>query len=100
MTIVLSIILSIVCLLIIVSYLHHYIQLMKEETLIQPLGQLVEVNDHQLHVYTEGNGKETLVFLAGGGTSSPVLDFKSLYTLLSDQYKIVVIEKADMGLVK
>lgn len=35
--------------------------------------------------------------MAGGGTSSPVLDFKSLYSLLSDKYKIVVIEKSGYG---
>lgn len=36
----------------------------------------------------------TLVFMAGGGMSSPVLDFKSLYSSLSDQYRIAVVEKA------
>lgn len=33
----------------------------------------------------------------GGGTCSPVLDFKSLYSLLSDTYRIVVVEKAGYG---
>lgn len=32
--------------------------------------------------------------MSDGGTSSPVLDFKSLYSFLSDKYKIVVLEKA------
>ena len=35
--------------------------------------------------------------MSGGGTCSPILDFKSLYSLLSDQYKIVVVEKAVYG---
>ncbi|MGY4105757.1 alpha/beta fold hydrolase [Ignavigranum ruoffiae] len=35
--------------------------------------------------------------MSGGGTSSPVLDFKSLYSLLSDDYKIVVVEKFGYG---
>jgi pimeloyl-ACP methyl ester carboxylesterase len=35
--------------------------------------------------------------MSGGGTSSPVLDFKSLYSLLSDKYKIAVVEKAGYG---
>ncbi|HHU60968.1 MAG TPA: hypothetical protein GXZ55_03255 [Natronincola sp.] len=35
--------------------------------------------------------------MAGGGTSSPMLDFKSLYPLLSGKYKVVVIEKAGYG---
>jgi len=33
-----------------------------------------------VHVYTEGEGDMTLVFMSDGGISSPVLDFKSLYT--------------------
>lgn len=80
-----------------VSLINHKIQLSKEEELFVPTGQLVEVNGHQMHVYTEGSGEETLVFMSGGGTSSPVLDFKSLYSLLSDKYKIVVVEKAGYG---
>lgn len=35
--------------------------------------------------------------MSGGGTSSPVLDFKALYSRLSDQYKIAVVEKAGYG---
>ena len=37
------------------------------------------------------------MFLSGGGTCSPILDFKSLYSLLSDEYRIVVIEKFGYG---
>lgn len=45
----------------------------------------------------EGEGDITIVFMSGGGTSSPVLDFKSLYSLLSDEYRIAVVEKAGYG---
>lgn len=31
------------------------------------------------------------------GTCSPILDFKSLYSLLSDEYKIAVVEKFGYG---
>ena len=34
-----------------------------------------------------------MIFLSGAGTACPILDFKSLYDLLSDDYNIVVIEK-------
>ncbi|WP_369594071.1 alpha/beta fold hydrolase [Lysinibacillus pakistanensis] len=79
------------------SYTYHQIQLSKEENRFTPFGKMVEVNDHKMHVYMEGKGKETLVFMSGGGTSAPVLDFKSLYSLLSDKYKIAVVEKAGYG---
>ncbi len=58
---------------------------------------MVEVDGHQMSVYTEGTGETTLVFMSGGGTCSPILDFKSLYSLLSDEYQIAVVEKFGYG---
>lgn len=78
-------------------YINHRIQLNIEEELRTPLGELVEVNGHQMSVYVEGNGDKTIVFMSGGGTCSPILDFKSLYTTLLDSYKIVVVEKFGYG---
>lgn len=75
----------------------HYIQLKREENLRIPLGQLVEVDGHNMSVYSEGDGEKTLVFLSGSETPSPILDFKSLYSLLSDEYKIVVVERFGYG---
>ncbi|MGL5067985.1 MAG: alpha/beta hydrolase [Sarcina sp.] len=57
----------------------------------------MKVNGHNMHIYSEGTGEIPIVFMSGGGTSSPVLDFKSLYSLLSKKYKIVVIEKIGYG---
>ena len=58
---------------------------------------MVEVNNHKIHVYTEGSGDETLVFMAGSGTSSPFYDFKPLWSQLVKDHRIVVIEKAGYG---
>lgn len=80
-----------------VSFINHQMNLSREDALFIPNGRMVEVNEHSMHVYSEGEGDVTLVFMSGGGTSSPVLDFKSLYSELSDQYRIVVVEKAGYG---
>lgn len=93
----LSLLSTILLLFLTVSFENHRINLSKEESLFIPNGQLVEINDRKMHVYTEGTGAETLVFMSGGGTSSPVLDFKTLYSRLSDKYRIVVIEKVGYG---
>ena len=50
-----------------------------------------------MHVYSEGNGEQTIVFLSGAGTSAPMLDFKPLWTELSPTYTIAVVEKAGYG---
>lgn len=58
---------------------------------------MVEIDGHNMCIYNEGEGEHTLVFLSGSGTASPILDFKSLYSRLSGEYKIVVIEKFGYG---
>ena len=67
------------------------------ELLRRPLGQMVEVDGRNMCVYVQGEGARTLVFLSGSGTVSPILDFKGLYNLLSDEFRIVVIEKFGYG---
>ena len=94
---VVLIVLSIIVILLLAIFINHKIQLKKEAELLTPIGQLVEVDGHKMNIYIEGEGEQTIVFLSGGGTCSPVLDFKSLYSLLSDDYKVVVVEKFGYG---
>ena len=83
--------------ILLIFVLFHQTMLKVEEPLRAPLGQLVEVDGHKMSVYTEGTGDKTLVFLSGSDTPSPILDFKSLFSLLSDEYRIVVVERFGYG---
>ncbi len=66
----------------------------KENPLIaEPLGTMVKADGGEMCVYTEGEGEHTIVFMSGYGTPSPILDFKPLYNRLSDDFRIVVVEK-------
>lgn len=94
---IISIIIVMLTILLLIVYINHRIHLKKESELRSPLGKMVEVGGHNMSVYTEGTGDITLVFMSGGGTCSPILDFKSLYSLLSDQFKIAVVEKFGYG---
>ncbi|NLW98286.1 MAG: alpha/beta hydrolase [Actinomycetales bacterium] len=87
----------VVALVIAGSYVNHRVQTPREEAAHPPPGQLVAVNGHRLHVYAEGQGQSTLVFLSGSATAAPVLDFKGLYSRLSDEYRTVVVERAGYG---
>ncbi|SHI72161.1 Serine aminopeptidase, S33 [Clostridium amylolyticum] len=89
--------LGVILIILLISFINHKIKLNQESKLFQPLGKIVVVNGHRMHVYAEGRGKATLVFMSGGGTSTPTLDFKSLYSRLSDDYRIVVVEKLGYG---
>lgn len=91
------IIIIILVFLLLLIYINHRIRLKKESALRSPLGQIVEVDGHNMSVYIEGEGETTLVFMSGGGTCCPILDFKSLYSLLGDNYKVAVVEKFGYG---
>lgn len=58
---------------------------------------LIEINGTHLNVYTEGEGDITIVFMSGNGVTLPVLEYKPIYRLMSDKYRIAVIEKAGYG---
>ena len=95
------VILIIICLMILFLlgvFLYHRVMLSKEKPLIsQPLGDMIEVDGGKMCVYTEGSGAHTIIFMSGYGTPSPILDFKPLYDKLSDDYRIVVVEKFGYG---
>ena len=58
---------------------------------------MIAVNGYKISVFVKGQGSQTLVFLSGAGTASPILDFKDVYDGFSKEYKIVVVERADYG---
>ena len=89
--------LSFLILFLVATFFYHRISLQKENEFLTPIGQKVEVNGHQMNVYVQGEGSETIVFLSGAGIASPILDFKNLTDSLSKKYKIVVVERAGYG---
>ena len=79
-------------------FLFHRIMLKKEAPLREKaVGTPVTVDGGTMYVYSEGEGDQTVVFLSGFGTSSPIYDFRPLYRLLSDEFRIAVVEKFGYG---
>ena len=96
--IVLLSILILLVLFLLIVFIYNLIMLNDEKALFDDhIGEMVEIDGHNMCIYTEGEGDHTLLFLTGSGTASPILDFKSLYSRLSGEYKIVVIEKFGYG---
>ena len=83
-----------VLVLLLASFTYHRLALQREKVSLNPMGQMVSVNGHEMSIFVKGEGPQTLVFLSGAGTASPILDFKDLYDGLSKQYKLVVVERA------
>lgn len=91
------IIIVVIAIILAVLKINHNSQLKKEAGEFKPLGELIDVNSKKVHVYTEGEGDITLVFLAGHGTSNPTLDFKPLWMRMVDEYRITVVERSGYG---
>ena len=89
--------LSFILLFLLATFIFHRISLEKEQASLTPMGQQVLVNGHQMKVYVEGNGPETIVLLSGAGIASPILDFKEVSESLSKLYKVVIVERVGYG---
>ena len=79
------------------TFFYHRISLQRENEFLTPMGQTVLVNGHQMNIYVQGKGSETIVFLSGAGIASPILDFKNVSDSLSKRYKVVIVERAGYG---
>lgn len=84
-------------LFLLVSFTRHQRQLRREAVAYPAPGTLVDGSGTRIHVYAEGEGPDTLVFLAGHGTSNPVLDFKPLWQRLAGSFRIAVVERPGYG---
>jgi pimeloyl-ACP methyl ester carboxylesterase len=64
---------------------------------IAPYGQLVNVEGGKMHVFSMGNGEETIVLLPGTGVSLPSADFGPLMRKLSEKHTVVALEYFGVG---
>ncbi|WP_310190931.1 alpha/beta hydrolase [Neobacillus niacini] len=68
-----------------------------EQNKYSAIGQSVEVNGNNMHVYTKGDGDHTIVLLGGLGTAAPALDFEPLINELVKKNRVVVVEPFGYG---
>ncbi len=64
---------------------------------IKPYGQMVDVDEGQMHVYKMGDGENTIVLLPGMGVGLPSADFSPLMRKLSEKNTVVTIEYFGVG---
>ena len=68
-----------------------------EQNKYPAIGQLVEVDGNNMHVYTKGDGDHTIVLFSGLGTAAPALDFEPLINEMAKNNKVVVVEPFGYG---
>lgn len=75
----------------------HQFMVAYEQKKYPALGELVEVDGKNMHMYTKGEGPNTIILLSGLGTTAPVLDFEPLINEMSKSNKVVVVEPFGYG---
>ncbi|NMM65880.1 alpha/beta hydrolase [Clostridium sp. P21] len=90
---VLAVLLTLLIVMCIVGQVRKY----TEKGDVKPLGTVVAVNGKRMHVYSEGQGKKTIVLMPGLGSTAPSIDFKPLINELKKDFKVVVVEPFGYG---
>jgi pimeloyl-ACP methyl ester carboxylesterase len=98
---VVVILVVIIIVILFVIALYNHIRLSLEFSKTKNIGTLVDVAGYKTNVYTEGEkhnkNDATIVLLSGSGVASPIYDYKVLYSKLSGDYRVAVIEKFGYG---
>lgn len=68
-----------------------------EQNKYEAIGELVEVDEKNMHVFIKGEGANTILLMPGLGTAAPVLDYEPLINELSKTNKVVVVEPFGYG---
>lgn len=94
---VFAIILGIIVCLNLIGFAINKLFFSNELEAVSPYGQIVEVNEQKMHVYSMGHGEKTIVLLPGFGVALPSADFGPLMRELSKEYTVVCIEYFGIG---
>jgi len=98
---VVVILVVIIIMILIVMALYHHIKLFIESSRIENIGTLVNVDGYNMNIYTAGEkaneNAATIVLLSGSGVAAPIYDYKVLYSQLSSNYRVAVVEKFGYG---
>lgn len=90
-------ILVLIVLAILIGFILQNTYYKKQFSMIKPYGEMVQVDNKKMHVYSMGNGKETIVILPGWGDPLPSADFGPLMRKLSGKYRVVTVDYFGVG---
>lgn len=90
------VIVTVLCILL-VGFIYQLISVKYERTKYQPIGQMIEVEGHKMHIYSKGQGSPTVVMTVGLGSPSAFVDFYRVLEGLSQYIRAVVYERPGYG---
>jgi pimeloyl-ACP methyl ester carboxylesterase len=60
-------------------------------------GKIIKIDGHEMHIYSEGQGSETIVFVSGWGIECPFVEYSPIYSKLSQYTRITVYDRPGYG---
>lgn len=63
----------------------------------QPVGKLIQINGHKMHIWSEGNGDKTVIFGVGYQMPTGYVDFYPLYSEIAKQTRVAVYDRPGYG---
>lgn len=63
----------------------------------QPVGKIIQVNGHKMHIWAEGNGNKTVIFGVGYQMPTGYVDFYPLYNEIAKQARVAVYDRPGYG---
>lgn len=94
---IIGIIVGLIILSMVTGFTLHNTYFKQQLKKIDPYGVIVEVDNKNMHVYSMGDGEETIVLLPGHGVPLPSVDFGPLMRKLSEKYRVVTVEYFGVG---
>ncbi len=86
-----------VIILLIIGGIWHFVLQKIETGQYPPVGDIYSINSRNMHLYSLGSGKDTIVFIAGSGTPCAYTDFYYLQNELQNYAKTVSFDQAGFG---
>jgi pimeloyl-ACP methyl ester carboxylesterase len=85
--------------IIVIGFAYHQIVMKITADKYPPVGEMVDIGNYNLHMYTrgEGNGKPTIVLESGLGTPSSYKDWEYIQEKLSQYTKVISYDRAGYG---
>lgn len=94
---IIIVIIGIIVVLNIISFAVNKLFFSNELVQIMPYGEKVKVDNKDMHIYSMGDGEQTIVLLPGLGVPLPSADFGPLMRTLSKEFTVVSIDYFGVG---
>jgi pimeloyl-ACP methyl ester carboxylesterase len=86
-----------VLLMLIIGFSYEQIGRLSDYKEYPPIGKMIDINGHDMHIWADGTGNVTVVFAVGYQTPSAYVDFYPLSSEISKHTRVAVYERPGYG---